>query len=119
VEVLDTTRIAYPLAVPSTFKITLWWSPTVSTDCVIATLVGNGCLLEVGYVASTDQMYVRDQNYNWLYLAFECSQGDFVCIGLVQTSTERKLFAGIMGGTPVMASESVAPAGVFTQLTLY
>lgn len=52
-------------------------------------------------------------------LPFGMTATDRVCIGVCQTASERRLFAGRMGGDIQAASAGFAPVGILSTLRLY
>jgi hypothetical protein len=73
----------------------------------------------VGYDASTGAFFLEDQLSRRVMVPLAVAITDRICLGVCQTTTERRLFAGRMGGEVRSASAPFAPLGSFTSLRLY
>jgi hypothetical protein len=73
----------------------------------------------VGYDASTGSFFLEDQLSRRVMVPLAVAVTDRICLGVCQTTTERRLFAGRMGGGVRSASAAFAPLGRFTSLRLY
>jgi hypothetical protein len=117
--VKDTTRVAWSVSVPAVFHTSFWFIPTEVTTCVIWSASGTGNLLTVGYDASTGSFFLEDQLSRRVMVPLAIAVTDRICLGVCQTTTERRLFAGRMGGEVRSASAPFASLGSFTALKLY
>ncbi len=117
--VKDTTRVAWTVSVPSVFHTSFWFIPVEVTTCVIWTASGPSGLLLVGYDAATSAFFLEDHLARRVSVPFGMTATDRVCIGVCQTASERRLFAGRMGGDIQAASAGFAPVGILSTLRLY
>jgi hypothetical protein len=117
--VKDTTRVAWSVNIPSVFHTSFWFIPAEVTTCVIWAALGPAGSLLVGYDATTAAFFLEDQLSGRVSVPFGISVTDRVCIGVCQTTTERRLFVGRMGGDVESATSALAPIGAFTSLRLY
>ena len=117
--VKDTTRVAWSVSIPDVFHTSFWFAPSEITTCVIWAATGSSGQLLVGYDASNASFFLEDQLSRRVSVAFSVSITDRICLGVCQTASERRLFAGRMGGDIDSASAAIAPVGTFTSLRLY
>ena len=117
--VKDTTRVAWSVSIPDVFHTSFWFSPSEITTCVIWAATGSSGQLLVGYDASNASFFLEDHLARRVSVAFSVSITDRICLGVCQTASERRLFAGRMGGDVDSASAAIAPVGTFTSLRLY
>lgn len=117
--VKDTTRVAWSVSIPDVFHTSFWFAPSEITTCVIWAATGSSGQLLVGYDASTASFFLEDHLARRVSVAFSVSITDRICLGVCQTASERRLFAGRMGGDVDSASAAIAPVGTFTSLRLY
>jgi len=117
--VKDTTRVAWSVSIPEVFHTSFWFSPSEITTCVIWAATGSSGQLLVGYDASIGSFFLEDHLARRVIVAFSVSITDRICLGVCQTASERRLFAGRMGGDVDSASAAIAPVGTFTSLRLY
>ena len=117
--VKDTTRVAWSVSIPEVFHTSFWFSPSEITTCVIWAATGSSGQLLVGYDASNASFFLEDHLARRVSVAFSVSITDRICLGVCQTASERRLFAGRMGGDIDSASAAIAPVGTFTSLRLY
>lgn len=117
--VKDTTRVAWSVSIPDVFHTSFWFAPSEITTCVIWAATGSSGQLLVGYDASTASFFLEDHLARRVIVAFSVSITDRICLGVCQTASERRLFAGRMGGDVDSASAAIAPVGTFTSLRLY
>ena len=117
--VKDTTRVAWSVSIPEVFHTSFWFSPSEITTCVIWAATGSSGQLLVGYDASNASFFLEDHLARRVSVAFSVSITDRICLGVCQTASERRLFAGRMGGDVDSASAAIAPVGTFTSLRLY
>ena len=117
--VKDTTRVAWSVSIPDVFHTSFWFSPSEITTCVIWAATGSSGQLLVGYDASTASFFLEDHLARRVSVSFSVSITDRICLGVCQTASERRLFAGRMGGDVDSASAAIAPVGTFTSLRLY
>ncbi len=117
--VKDTTRVAWGVNIPEVFHTSFWFAPSEITTCVIWTATGSSGQLLVGYDSKNGSFFLEDHLARRVSLAFSLSITDRICLGVCQTATERRLFAGRMGGDIDSASAAIAPIGTFTSLRLY
>jgi predicted phage tail protein len=117
--VKDTTRVAWSVSIPEVFHTSFWFSPSEITTCVIWAATGSSGQLLVGYDASNASFFLEDHLARRMSVAFSVSITDRICLGVCQTASERRLFAGRMGGDVDSASAAIAPVGTFTSLRLY
>jgi hypothetical protein len=75
--------------------------------------------LLLGYDAQTQGFFLEDHLSRRITLAFGLETSDRICLGVCQTSTERRLFAAGMGGGVQSASARFEPVGAFSSLRLY
>ena len=117
--VKDTTRVAWSVSIPDVFHTSFWFAPSEITTCVIWAATGSSGQLLVGYDASNASFFLEDHLARRMSVAFSVSITDRICLGVCQTASERRLFAGRMGGDVDSASAAIAPVGTFTSLRLY
>ena len=117
--VKDTTRVAWSVSIPDVFHTSFWFSPSEITTCVIWAATGSSGQLLVGYDASNASFFLEDHLARRVSVAFSVSITDRICLGVCQTASERRLFAGRMDGDVDSASAAIAPVGTFTSLRLY
>lgn len=117
--VKDTTRVAWSVSIPDVFHTSFWFAPSEITTCVIWAATGSSGQLLVGYHASTASFFLEDHLARRVSVAFSVSITDRICLGVCQTASERRLFAGRMDGDVDSASAAIAPVGTFTSLRLY
>jgi predicted phage tail protein len=117
--VKDTTRVAWSVSIPDVFHTSFWFAPSEITTCVIWAATGSSGQLLVGYDASNGSFFLEDHLARRVSVAFAVSITDRICLGVCQTASERRLFAGRMGGDVDSASAAIAPVGTFTSLRLY
>ncbi len=117
--VKDTTRVAWGVNIPEVFHTSFWFAPSEITTCVIWAATGSSGQLLVGYDSTNGSFFLEDHLARRVSLAFSLSITDRICLGVCQTATERRLFAGRMGGDIDSASAAIAPIGTFTSLRLY
>ena len=117
--VKDTTRVAWSVSIPDVFHTSFWFAPSEITTCVIWAATGSSGQLLVGYDASTASFFLEDHLARRVSVSFSVSITDRICLGVCQTASERRLFAGRMGGDIDSASAAIAPVGTFTSLRLY
>ena len=117
--VKDTTRVAWSVSIPDVFHTSFWFAPSEITTCVIWAATGSSGQLLVGYDASTASFFLEDHLARRVSVAFSVSITDRICLGVCQTASERRLFAGRMDGDVDSASAAIAPVGTFTSLRLY
>ena len=117
--VKDTTRVAWSVSIPEVFHTSFWFSPSEITTCVIWAATGSSGQLLVGYDASTASFFLEDHLARRVSVSFSVSITDRICLGVCQTASERRLFAGRMDGDVDSASAAIAPVGTFTSLRLY
>ena len=117
--VKDTTRVAWSVSIPDVFHTSFWFAPSEITTCVIWAATGSSGQLLVGYDASNASFFLEDHLARRVIVAFSVSITDRICLGVCQTASERRLFAGRMGGDVDSASAAIAPVGAFTSLRLY
>ena len=117
--VKDTTRVAWSVSIPEVFHTSFWFLPSEITTCVIWAATGSSGQLLVGYDASNASFFLEDHLARRVSVAFSVSITDRICLGVCQTASERRLFAGRMGGDVDSASAAIAPVGTFTSLRLY
>ena len=117
--VKDTTRVAWSVSIPDVFHTSFWFAPSEITTCVIWAATGSSGQLLVGYDASNASFFLEDHLARRVSVAFSVSITDRICLGVCQTASERRLFAGRMGGDVDSASAAIAPVGTFTSLRLY
>ena len=117
--VKDTTRVAWGVNIPEVFHTSFWFAPSEITTCVIWTATGSSGQLLVGYDSSNGTFFLEDHLARRVNVAFSVSITDRICLGVCQTATERRLFAGRMGGDIDSASAAIVPIGTFTSLRLY
>jgi hypothetical protein len=117
--VKDTTRVAWGVNIPEVFHTSFWFAPSEITTCVIWTATGSSGQLLVGYDSTNGSFFLEDQLARRVNIAFSVSITDRICLGVCQTASERRLFAGRMGGDVDSASAAIAPVGTFTSLRLY
>lgn len=77
-----------------------------------------GSLL-VGYDAAIGAFFLEDHLSQCINVALAIEASDRLCIGVCQTSTDRRLFVGRMGGEVESAMQALAPVGVLTTVRLY
>ena len=117
--VKDTTRVAWSVSIPDVFHTSFWFAPSEITTCVIWAATGSSGQLLVGYDASNGSFFLEDHLARRVSVSFSVSITDRICLGVCQTASERRLFAGRMGGDVDSASAAIAPVGTFTSLRLY
>jgi predicted phage tail protein len=117
--VKDTTRVAWGVNIPEVFHTSFWFAPSEITTCVIWAATGSSGQLLVGYDSTNGSFFLEDHLARRVNVAFSVSITDRICLGVCQTATERRLFAGRMGGDIDSASAAIAPIGTFTSLRLY
>ena len=117
--VKDTTRVAWSVSIPDVFHTSFWFAPSEITTCVIWAATGSSGQQLVGYDASTASFFLEDHLARRVSVAFSVSITDRICLGVCQTASERRLFAGRMDGDVDSASAAIAPVGTFTSLRLY
>ena len=117
--VKDTTRVAWSVSIPDVFHTSFWFAPSEITTCVIWAATGSSGQLLVGYDASNASFFLEDHLARRVSVSFSVSITDRICLGVCQTASERRLFAGRMGGDVDSASAAIAPVGTFTSLRLY
>lgn len=117
--VKDTTRVAWSVSIPEVFHTSFWFAPSEITTCVIWAATGSSGQLLVGYDSSNGSFFLEDHLSRRVSVALSVSITDRICLGVCQTASERRLFAGRMGGDVDSASASIAPVGTFTSLRLY
>ena len=117
--VKDTTRVAWGVNIPEVFHTSFWFAPSEITTCVIWAATGSLGQLRVGYDSTNGSFFLEDHLARRVNVAFSVSITDRICLGVGQTATERRLFAGRMGGDIDSASAAIAPIGTFTSLRLY
>ena len=117
--VKDTTRVAWSVSIPDVFHTSFWFAPSEITTCVIWAATGSSGQLLVGYDASNASFFLEDHLARRVSVSFSVSITDRICLGVCQTASERRLFAGRMDGDVDSASAAIAPVGTFTSLRLY
>ncbi len=117
--VKDTTRVAWSVSIPEVFHTSFWFAPSKITTCVIWAATGLSGQLLVGYDVSNGSFFLEDHLSKRVSVALSVSITDRICLGVCQTASERRLFAGRMGGDVDSASTAIAPVGTFTSLRLY
>lgn len=117
--VKDTTRVAWGVNIPEVFHTSFWFAPSEITTCVIWAATGSSGQLLVGYDSTNGSFFLEDHLARRVNVAFSVSITDRICLGVCQTATERRLFAGRMGSDIDSASAAIAPIGTFTSLRLY
>ena len=117
--VKDTTRVAWGVNIPEVFHTSFWFAPSEITTCVIWAATGSSGQLLVGYDSTNGSFFLEDHLARRISVAFSVSITDRICLGVCQTASERRLFAGRMGGDIDSASAAIAPIGTFTSLRLY
>ena len=117
--VKDTTQVAWTVNLPQVFHTTFWFIPQEVTTCVIWKATGPGGALLLGYDAQTEGFFLEDHLSRCVTLAFGLEASDRICLGVCQTSTERRLFAARMGGGVQSASARLEPVGALSSLRLY
>jgi hypothetical protein len=117
--VKDTTQVAWGVNIPQVFHTSLWYIPQEVTTCVIWKATGPGAALLLGYDEKTQGFFLEDHLSKRVTLAFGLEASDRICLGVCQTSAERRLFAARMGGGVQSASARLEPVGAFSSLRLY
>lgn len=117
--VKDTTQVAWTVNMPQVFHTSFWFIPQEVTTCVIWKATGPVGALLLGYDAQTQDFFLEDHLFRRVTLAFGLEASDRICLGVCQTSTERRLFAAGMGGGVQSASAGFEPVGAFSSLRLY
>ncbi len=120
--VRDTTQVAWSVDIPAVFHTSWWFIPDEITTSVLWMVSGPTGRLLVGYDAGTDAFFLEDQLYQRVNVPFAVTPSERICLGVCQTSSERRLFVGRMGNTGggvSSASAWMAPVGAFTSLRLY
>jgi hypothetical protein len=117
--VKDTTQVAWTVNLPQVFHTSFWFIPQEVTTCVIWKATGPVGHLLLGYDAQTQGFILEDHLSRRITLAFGLETSDRVCLGVCQTSSERRLFAARMGGDVHSASARFEPVGAFSSLRLY
>jgi hypothetical protein len=117
-----TTEISYSISIPSEFNTTFWIRPGAKgQDLDVLTLHGTAGDLMLKYDGDAGVFYLLDSSSNRLnapVALFEA--GDPVLIGIVQTSTTRRLFVGVLKEEAVVSNSVImGPIGSFTQMNLY
>lgn len=115
----DTTQVAWTVNLPQLFHTSFWFIPQEVTTCVIWKAMGPSGALLLGYDAQTQDFFLEDHLSRRITLSFGLEVSDRICLGVCQTSTERRLFAARMGGGVQSASARLEPVGALSSLRLY
>jgi len=121
-QVLDTTQVAWPVAVPAEFSATfdLRFDELLEEPQVYAVWSGGSGVLSLGYDPGVGIHYLEDHLGNRVGLTLARIAGDIVTFGVSQSATERSLHAASWKtGDVVSANQPLAPLGAFDQLRLY
>ncbi len=120
--VLDTTQVAWPVAVPAEFSATfdVRFDALIDEPQVYVVWSGGAGSLSLGYEPGVGLFYLEDHLGNRVSLNLARTAGDVVTFGVSQSAVERALHAASWKtGEVVSASEPLAPVGTFDQLRLY
>ena len=117
--VKDTTKAAWTVNIPAIFHTTFWFIPSEVTTCVIWHASGLTGSLLVGYDAAIGAFFLEDHLSQRINVALAIQPSDRLCLGVCQTSTDRRLFVGRMDGEVESATQALAPVGVLTTVRLY
>jgi predicted phage tail protein len=119
-KVVDTTQVAWSVAIPETFHTSFWYIPDQVTTCIAWRATGSaGAILQVGFDAQKSRFFLEDGLGDEIVVPFAFAAGERLCIGICQTSTHRRLFVGAMGGEIHSAQAELPPQGGYTSLRLY
>ncbi len=117
--VKDITRAAWNVTIPAVFHTSFWFVPSHVTTCVIWRAIGPDGFLLVGYDASTSMFFLEDHLSRQITVLFAIEAENQICLGVCQTSSERRLFVARLGGDVESGSMALAPVGQLTNLQLY
>jgi predicted phage tail protein len=118
--VQDTTQVAWPVSIPSSFSKTFWIQPKQLTDAVFITLSGSSGSLKVGYSVREAAFYLEDGNGHRNVVPHLLTVDERICIGISQSSLDRALYVGSMDGSQINSDvEPYTAVGAFTSLALY
>jgi hypothetical protein len=115
----DTTRAAWSVTIPAAFHTSFWFIPSHVTTCVIWRAIGPDGLLLVGYDSGTGMFFLEDHLSHQVTVPFAIAAEDPICLGVCQTTSERRLFVSRLGGDVESGSAALAPVGQLTSLQLY
>jgi hypothetical protein len=119
VNVTDVTKVSWTVTVPSVFSTYFWFIPNSVETSVIWSAEGSGIGLAVGYDALAEEFFLEDHLGQVVSVPFVIAADDRIFIGISQSTTDRRLYIGKMGGSNASQSESFASAGSYTSLRLY
>jgi len=120
--VLDTTQVAWPVAVPAEFSTTfdLRFDELLAEPQIYVVWAGGSGSLSLGYDPDSNLYYLEDHLGNRFGLTLTRIAGDIVTFGVSQSASERALHAASWKtGEIVSANAPLAPTGAFDQLRLY
>jgi predicted phage tail protein len=117
--VKDTTQAAWSVTIPAAFHTSFWFIPSHVTTCVIWRAIGPDGLLLVGYDSGTGMFFLEDHLSRQVTVSFSIAAEDPICLGVCQTTSERRLFVSRLGGDVESGSAALAPVGQLTSLRLY
>ena len=115
----DTTKVSWGVSIPGMFHASFWYIPAQITTCVIWSATGANASLRVGYDSVASAFFLEDALFNRVVVPYAISPNDRVCIGVCQTSSERRLFVAKMGADMQSAVSPLLPASGYSALKLY
>lgn len=118
----DCTRVSWSVSIPEAFNLVFYVrvSETMDYSVIYATLEGTAGKLTVGYSYADGYFYLKDSSGNLNTVTCDYDSVDCLCFGIVQTSTERRLYVmSIIANDSGSSTESYEPIGTFTTLRLY
>lgn len=121
-EVRDTTRVAWPVAIPAAFSATfdLRLDVLLEEPQIYAVWSGASGALSLGYDPAVSLYYLEDQAGNRIGLTLARIAGDIVTFAISQSTDERALHAASWKtGDVASTSLPLPPLGAFDQLRLY
>lgn len=122
VKINDISRLSYEVNIPTTFSTLFHIKVGFLIDsAVYLTLVGANGKLWIGYNSRTNTFFLKDNFQRYVEVdAPILTETDYITIGIVQTTTKRKLFLKTYSSdTAISAEGDYAPLGNFTAVYLY
>ena len=110
---------SWSVTIPAAFHTSFWFTPSHVTTCVIWRAIGPDGLLLVGYDAGVGIFFLEDHLSRQVAVSFAIIAGGPICLGVCQTTSERRLFVSRLGGNVESGSAALAPVGQLTSLQLF
>lgn len=115
--VVSTTHVAWAVAVPAEYSLTVTLRLGVEASVEMLSLRGAGSGLGFGWDAVAGAFYVVDSTGRRIAAALAWVPGDVVSVGISQTATSRALYvASWLTGQHVAAQAAYGPEGAATEV---